>query len=111
MEPLLIGVQAFDDRLPDFYDRLASRLGGRGCVYVPHVVIPPNARVAVERPPRLVIGLTSSEDVAEVAAWAAEYLAAKGASELLSEHSGRRVVLRAGDPVAGRESLGLLVSG
>jgi hypothetical protein len=110
MEPLVIGVQATDDRLPDFYDSLASRLAGRGCVYVPHVVIPTNARVAVDRPPRLVIGLTSTEDVAVVAAWAAEYLATEG-TELHFERSGRRVVLRAGDPLAGRESLRLLVSG
>jgi len=111
MESLMIGVQATDDRLPDFYDLLASRLAGRGSLYVPHVVIPPNARVAVVRPPRLVIGLTTADDVAEVAAWAAEYLTAEETAELLVEHCGRRVVLRAGDPVAGLESLRRVVSG
>ena len=107
----MISVQATDDRLPDFYDSLASRLAGRGSLYVPHVVIPPNARVAVERPPRLVIGLTTAEDIAEVAAWAAEYLTAEGEAQLQFEHCGRRVVLRAGDPVDGLESLRFLVSG
>jgi hypothetical protein len=111
MEPLILGVHASDDRLPDHYDSLASRLDGRGCVYVPHVVIPLNARVPVERPPRLIIGLTSPADVGEVAAWAAEYLAGGEAAEMHVERAGREVVLRADDPMAGQESLRGLVSG
>ena len=110
MEPLLIGMEATDERLPEFYDPLASRLEGRGSVYVPHVVIPPNARMAVHRPPRLVIGLASADDVGELEAWAGEYLAPGGASELHFERGGRRVVLRATDPSTSRESLRGLVS-
>jgi len=114
MEPLVITVEATDDRLPDFYDPLAARLGGRGSVYVPHVVIPPNVRMAVRRPARVVIGLASPDDVEEVEAWAGEYLAAEESVELRFERSGRRVVLRAavptGDPTARRGSLRFLVS-
>jgi len=110
MEPFVIGVLATDDRLPDFYGALTSRLEGRGSVYVPHVVIPPNARIAVHRPPRLVVGLTSPDDVGELEAWADEYLAPAEASELHFERSGRRVVLRAGDAAARRGSLRSLVS-
>ncbi len=120
MEPLVIGVLATDDRLPDFYGPLTSRLEGRGSVYVPHVVIPPNARIAVHRPPRLVVGLTSPDDVAELEAWADEYLGPSGppsgvpapaeASELHFERAGRRVVLRAGDSTSRRGSLRSLVS-
>ncbi len=110
MEPLVISVQASDDRLPDSYDQLAKRLEGRGSVYVPHVVIPPNARMAVVRPPHLVIGLTSPDDVGELEAWAGEYLAPGATSELAFERSGRRVVLRAADAPAGRASLRPLVA-
>lgn len=110
MEPVVIGVQATDDRLPDFYDPLASRLEGRGSVYVPHVVIPPNARIAVRRPPRLVVGLTSPDDVGELEAWAHEYLAPGKSSELHFERSGRRVVLRAADAATSRGSLRSLVA-
>lgn len=110
MESLIIGVQASDDRLPDFYDPLASRLAGRGSVYVPHVVIPPNARIAVQRPPRLVVGLASPEDVGELEAWAGEYLTPGEPCELRFERSGRRVVLRAADDPGRRGSLRSLVS-
>lgn len=110
MEPLLIAVEATDDRLPGSYDPLASRLAGRGSVYVPHVVIPPNARMAVARPPQLVVGLASPDDVGELETWAAEYLARGERSELRFERSGRRVVLRAADPASSRESLWSLVS-
>lgn len=110
METFLIGVQATDERLPDFYDPLTSRLEGRGGVYVPHVVIPANARVAVERPPRVVIGLSSADDIGEVEAWAAEYLGSATGAELQFERAGRRVVLRAADGEAERESLRPLVS-
>jgi len=109
MEPLLISVHATDDRLPASYDPLAKRLEGRGSVYVPHVVIPPNARVAVVRPPRLVIGLTSPDDVGELEAWAGEYLSPAATSELEFERSGRRVVLRAADAPTSRGSLRSLV--
>lgn len=109
MEPLIIGVQASDDRLPDFYDPLASRLEGRGSLYVPHVVIPSNARVAVRRPPRLVVGLASPDDVGELETWAGEYLAPEETSELHFERAGRRVVLRAADRQASPGSLRSLV--
>ncbi|HSH59597.1 MAG TPA: hypothetical protein VK988_08165 [Acidimicrobiales bacterium] len=111
IEPLLIAVEATDDRLPRFYDPLASRLEGRGSVYVPHVVIPPNARMAVRRPPCLVVGLTSPDDMAEVVAWAREYLspAAEG-SELQFERLGRRIVLRAGAPDGNGADLRSLVT-
>lgn len=109
MEPLIIGVEAADERLPDHYDALAGRLDGCGWVYVPHVVIPPNARVPVLRPPRLVVGLTEPDDVAAVESWAVEYLTTPDA-ELVFERSGRRVVVRAADAVAGRLSLRSLVS-
>jgi hypothetical protein len=102
-------VEAADERLPDFYDVLAGLLDGRGSVYVPHVVIPPNARVPVLRPPRVVVGLTDPDDVAAVESWAAEYLTTPDA-ELTFERAGRRVVVRAGDSVAGRLSLRSLVS-
>ena len=110
-ETFLIGVQATDERLPDFYDALASRLKGRGAVYVPHVVIPPNARVAVERPPTVVIGLASADDIGEVEAWAADYLGSATDAELRFERAGRKVVLRAAAGEAGRESLLPLVFG
>lgn len=110
MEPLLITVEASDDRLPRFYDPLASRLEDRGSVYVPHVVIPPNARMAVVRPPRLVVGLKSSADIAEVATWAHQYLSAAEGSELRFERLGRRAVLHAGDPDGGGASLRSLVA-
>lgn len=110
MEPFVISVQANDDRLPDSYDPLASRLEGRGSVYVPHVVIPPNARMAVRRPPRLVVGLRSADDVAELEAWAGDYLAPTPGSELRFERSGRSVVLRAADATTARGSLRPLVS-
>ncbi|MGI9022213.1 MAG: hypothetical protein ACR2HV_03050 [Acidimicrobiales bacterium] len=110
MEPLIITVQATDDRLSAFYDPLASRLEGRGSVYVPHVVIPPNARMAVRRPPRLVVGLALPDDVEEVEAWAGDYLATEGTSELHFEREGRRVVLGAADPASRRGSLRSLVS-
>lgn len=111
MEALLIGVQATDERLPDFYDSLASRLEGRGALYVPHVVIPANARVAVQRPPTLVVGLTSPDDIGEVEAWAADYLGSATGAELRFERAGRRVVLRAADGEARGEGLRPLVSG
>lgn len=111
METFLIGVQATDERLPDFYDRLASRLEGRGTLYVPHVVIPLNARVAVERPPKVVIALASADDVAEVEAWAAEYLASGTAAELHFERDGRRVVLGTTDSEVSPTELRSLVSG
>lgn len=110
METFLIGVQATDERLPDFYDPLASRLKGRGALYVPHVVIPPNTRIAVERPPKVVIGLSSADDLSEVEAWAAEYLASDTGAEVRFERAGRHIVLRAGDAVASRVSLRSLVS-
>lgn len=110
MEPVMIAVEASDDRLPEFYDPLASRLEGRGALYVPHVVIPANARMAVRRPPKAVIGLASPDDVGELEAWAAEYLAAERSSELHFERGGRRVVLRAADFVGRRGSLQPLVS-
>jgi hypothetical protein len=109
MEPLIIGVEAADERLPDFYDALAGRLEGRGWVYVPHVVIPPNARVPVLRPPRLVVGLAEPDDVAVVESWAAEYLTTPD-TELAFERSGRRLVFRSADSEAGRVSLRSLVS-
>ncbi len=111
METFLIGVQATDERLPDFYDRLTSRLEGRGTLYVPHVVIPMNARVAVQRPPKVVIGLSSAEDVSELEVWAADYLASATAGELRFEREGRRVVLRATDSEVSRASLRSLVFG
>lgn len=110
MEAFLIGVQATDERLPDYYDPLASRLEGRGAVYVPHVLIPPNVRVAVERPPRVVIGLSSPDDVEELETWAAEYLGSGDTPELQFERAGRRVVLRAGEAEASQGSLRSLVS-
>ena len=110
MEPLLITVQAPDERLGSSYDPLATRLEGRGSVYVPHVVIPPNVRMAVHRPSRLVVGLMSPDDVEEVEAWAGEYLQEEGTSELQFERAGRRVVLRSGDAAIGRGSLRPLVS-
>ena len=109
MQALIIGVEAADERLPDFYDALAGRLDGRGWVYVPHVVIATNARVPVLRPPRLVVGLTAPDDVAAVESWAAEYLTTPDA-ELAFERAGRRVVVRSADSAAGRVNLRPLVS-
>lgn len=110
MEPFLIRVDASDDRLPEHYDPLATRLEGRATVYVPHVVIPPNARVAVRRPPHLVVALSSADAVDELEAWADDYLRAGQSAELRFERDGRRVVLRAVDTVARRGQLRVLVS-
>jgi hypothetical protein len=110
MGPLMIGVAASDDRLPEAYDALASRLEGKGTVYVPHVVIPPNARVAVIRPPTLVVALALADAVDELEEWADHYLSSSESTELSFQREHRSVVLRAADATARRGRLRELVS-
>lgn len=106
----MIGVDASDDRLPDAYDALASRLEGKGTIYIPHVVIPPNARMAVIRPPTLVVALVSADAVDELEEWADSYLASSERTELRFQREHRSVVLRAADATSRRGRLRELVS-
>jgi hypothetical protein len=110
MEPLMIGVDASDDRLPEAYDVLASQLEGKGTVYIPHVIIPPNARMAVIRPPTLVVALASADAVDELEEWAGNYLSSSERAELRFQREHRSVVLRAADITARRGRLRELVS-
>ena len=93
----MIGIDASDERLPESYDDLSQRLEGLGTVYVPHVVIRPEARMAVIRPPRLVVGLSSAAAVEPLDGWAADYVRADPSVELRFQREGRTVALRGGD--------------
>lgn len=106
----MIGVAASDDRLPEAYDGLAARLEGKGTVYIPHVVIPPNARMAVIRPPTLVVALALADTVDELEEWADNYLSSSENTELRFQREHRSVVLRAADTTARRGRLRGLVS-
>ena len=98
MEPPSIGIDASDERLPESYDDLSQRLEGLGTVYVPHVVIRPEARMAeLIRPPRLVVGLSSAAAVEPLDGWAADYVGADPTVELRFQREGRTVALRGGD--------------
>ncbi len=106
MEPLLIGIEASDGRLPVSYDDLSKRLEGVGTVYIPHVVIPPEARMAIIRLPRVVVGLSTPAAVEQLEDWAAGYVSAGASAELRFHRGGRTVVVQKGDPsTAGRLSV------
>jgi hypothetical protein len=109
MEPLIIGIDASDDRLSEAYDALASRLEGKGTVYIPHVVIPPNARMAVIRPPSLVVALASADAVDALEEWANNYLSSSECTQLRFQREHRSVVLSAADATARRGRLRGLV--
>jgi hypothetical protein len=109
MEPLMIGVDASDDRLPETYDALASLLEGKGTVYIPHVIIPSNARMAVIRPPSLVVALASADVIDALDEWANNYLSSSEYTELRFQREHRSVVLSAADVTARRGRLRGLV--
>lgn len=90
----MIAIEASDARLPESYDDLSKRLEGQGTVYVPHVVIRPEARMAVIRPPRLVVGLATPDALVHLEDWAADYLANDSETELRFHREDRAVVLR-----------------
>ncbi len=98
MEPLLIGIETSGGRLPEAYDDLSKRLEGVGTVYIPHVVIPPEARMAIIRPPRVVVGLSTAAVVEQLESWAAAYVGADPSTEVRFHRGGRTVVMQGSDP-------------
>ena len=110
MEHLVIGIDASDGRLPESYDDLAKRLEGQGTVYIPHVVIRPEARMAIIRPPRVLVGLITPDAVEQLEDWAVGYLGADPLTELRFQREERVLVMGGANIPAGRVGLRALVS-